>query len=471
MLLLGARQLGAALSGRGEEAAKAVGSVAQAAEERLGGGLRALLKAGGRLQSAGVDLVFDSLAPHPPGAAALAPAAFSFSRETAGALGELLPGDAALPWRELEDKLEAFELFKYARERLGIPITPGAAVMPLAEQLRRRAGLDTYSAVWVTEGLGYAHGAGAWSAGGEPRRLLADASAAGLPAQALIALHAGMGLAFAERSLAPLSAAPGGGGPGPAGESSSLGAALAGFLSLCRGNAAGGYEEITREALGLVARNLHPHLVAPIAARLAGIDALLVEYFWHGVGRGAYFAPAHALPYVGSARRSLAELEQATPDPPARSNALAGFAWALALVNIRRPEVVEGFLRQHRERFLPTAPAAPATPATPADNAGDFSAAVASGIASAVLVWHRSVGEDAWLGRFLAHAPDPADRQAVALWRRQVKEPCAAALEIARGARGPSIPWGSLFRYRPLGVLLAGLAADASATEARAAAP
>jgi hypothetical protein len=502
MLLLGTRQLGAVLSGRGEEAAKSAGAVAQAAEERLGSGLRAVWRAGGRLQSAGVDLVFDALAPRPPGAAALAPAAFGLTRGAAGALGELLPGAAALPWQELEDKLEAFALFKYARERLGIPATSAGAAMPLAEQLRRREGLDSYQAVWVTEGLGYAHAAGALRAAEDPRHLLSGEPAIGLPARALVALHAGMGLAFAERSLAPL-AAPGGlpslaslwplrplsalwplqtprtapgsaaAPPGEAGEGSTLTAALDRFSSLCRDNAMSGHEDVAREALGLVARNLHPGHVAPIAERLAasaaraGSDAPLAELFWHGVGRGAYFALDHSLPWAlpwlpegGTTRRALAGLAQSAPGPVARNNALAGFAWALALVNIRRPEVVESLLA-HLDGGGWSSGAGYGEPRTASEESP--AGACASGIAAAILVWHGTAGDDAWLTRFLAHAPDPADRHAAALWRRLVREPCEAALAIVRGVRGGrgergrSIDWGSLFRYRPLPALLAGL--------------
>jgi hypothetical protein len=374
--------------------------------------------------------------------------------------------------------------------------------MPLAEQLRRREGLDSYQAVWVTEGLGYAHAAGALRAAEDPRHLLSGEPALGLPARALVALHAGMGLAFAERSLAPL-AAPGGlpslaslwplrplsnlwplqtprtapgsatAPPGEAGEGSTLTAALDRFSSLCRDNAMSGYEDVAREALGLVARNLHPGHVAPIAERLAasaaraGSDAPLAELFWHGVGRGAYFALDHSLPWAppwlpegGTTRRALAGLAQSAPGQVARNNALAGFAWALALVNIRRPEVVESLLA-HLDGGGWSSGAGYGEPRTASEESP--AGACASGIAAAILVWHGTAGDDAWLTRFLAHAPDPADRLAAALWRRRVQEPCEAALAIVRGVRGGrgergrSIDWGSLFRYRPLPALLAGL--------------
>ncbi len=336
-------------------------------------------------------------------------AALRLLQQSADLAGAALPRAAGIEWLELASKLEAFDHFQQPP-----PLRrPDGGAAPLPEQVRRAETLGAYRAVWTFEGLGYAHAERAWLAGA-PRRLLAGEALRGVPAAAVLPLHTGAALCFAGRALEE-------------GEAASA-AGLERSIALWAESAEDpGYGDLVVEALGLVMRNLHPYRVRRTAELLAALGPQLAESFWHGVGRGLYFAPTHALPWSGAAGRAFAKAWSEPPDEAGRRNATAGLAWALALVNVRHPEVLADVLSLHRREI----------------GSDD---AFANGVASAMVVWSRAAGRDHHLATFLGHRPEGA---AAALWDDLVRAPCEAALEDAgRGLRRPGGPV-ALFRYRP----------------------
>lgn len=319
-------------------------------------------------------------------------------RGSAGALAGALPADAGgLSWRELSNRLEAFDLFRRAGEVVGLP-----AAAPLGERVARALALDPWSALFVAEGLGHAQGADAGERAGI------------LPAGALIPLHTGLGLRLAEEALAELEA-------GPSRES------LERFARRCRSLCRDGCEDAALEQLGLAARALAAHRLGELDRLCAAIDPDWSELFWHGVGRGLYFAPMNVLPWGDAGGRALTEALGA-PHAAARRNAVAGLGWAQALVNFRHPQVLEGFFVRHGHRL------------------GDAADAFGHGIAMAALTWTQVAGRDDRLTALLTH---PAAPRAAALWDRCVRAACEAgfarfAPELHAGR------CGGLFRYRPL---------------------
>jgi len=224
-----------------------------------------------------------------------------------------------------------------------------------------------------------------------------------------------MGLSLAQRALATV------------GSDGDVQEALGRFVELCDDNSRDGFVGAAYEALGLVARNLYPQMVEAIDRRLAARDDDLGAHFWHGVGRAVYFAPTNFLPGRCSRRRIAEALAREPPHPLAARNAVAGLAWAMALVNIRHPEILQAFLG----RFVPGA--------LDAD-------AFADGVSSAIVIWHRAAPDDPDLEAFCRHRP-ASDPATAALWNEVVSEPCARALrEDASGIRGGP---GELFRHRP----------------------
>lgn len=330
-------------------------------------------------------------------------AALQLLRQSAVTVQAALPGEAGADWRELANKLEAFGLFQQAP--LWVGIAPGAD-LPLEEQLRRASALGGYRSVWAAEGLGYANAESVWGAGRAPGRLLGTSGLRG----AFLPLHTGAALSFAGRLLAT--------------EEARTQEGVARWLTLWEGSTRAGYAGLAAEALGLVARNLYLHLVGRLAGILAALDPVLAEYFWHGVGRGLYFAPTHALPNSGSHRRAFEKAWREPPDEAGGRNATAGLAWALTLVNLRHPEILAGVLRRP----------------------GDVGSAeaFANGVASAVVVWHEIVGRDAQLEAFLAYR-DPVPG---GLWGDLVAGPGEEALQFFASRRqGPGL--AELFRFQP----------------------
>jgi hypothetical protein len=220
-----------------------------------------------------------------------------------------------------------------------------------------------------------------------------------------------MGLALASAVLSAL-------GPTPSAERTV--AAVDQFARLCRHHARPGYADAAFEALGLTARTTRPRLVPALDRALMAVGPDAVVLFWHGVGRGLYFAPTNASPSGWAGWGGPAKALREPPHEIGRRNAVAGLAWALTLVNIRHPDVIGRFVARHADR-LP----------------GD---ALTHGIASAAAVWHLWAPDTPHIEALCRHADGR--------WRRLVAEPCRTAVrdrcpELARTGSGP------LFRFHP----------------------
>jgi hypothetical protein len=348
-----------------------------------------------------------------------------------------------LRWRELGNKLEAFEIFRRAEMQAR---AAGRAV-PLAALIEGAADLVPYRRLWTLEGLGYGHAEGraaraARATGSpEPRGWL-SAGAAGLPAASLIALHCGIGLSLARRLLAASARAP----------AAELRRELAAYVAGCRELALPGHATPLLEALGFIARLRLARRVGEVASELARLDEEAHACFWHGLGRAFYFLPRHAPPWPGTPRRLLAAVTREAPAGEGRENALAGLAWAVTLVNLRHPQVLEDLLASQ----APWVAAAPG---------------FAHGIASAVFVWHDCAPEDPYLAEWRRHRPDPG-RELARRWERQVSGPAEDALARVRGPDRSrrAVDLGDLFRVRPETIAdAAGAKPCASSRSARAA--
>lgn len=374
-------------------------------------GLQGLFRAGSRLPAASLGLCRDLLSPGLSGEDRLRVAALRMFRESVGIVGELFPGEGQTGWRELANKLEAFEWFTVAGPRLGLAAC--ARLQTLAEQLRRVWALeDSYTALWALEGLGRAYAQGEEAL--PPRELLSEGRLAGLPAVVVVPLHTGSALVFAERLLAGLDRR----------EARDRDLVWR-WLDHCQDGCQPGYAALAVEALGLVARNLQPFRLGRLDEILADVDPVLTEYLWHGVGRGLYFAPTHLVPWSLACRRAFAKAWTEPPHEAGRRNAATGLAWALTLVNVRSPEVVEATLASWDGR----------------PGAGE---AIANGASSALLVWRHWAGWDAWLARFLNHHPTRRDRP----WRLRVLDPCRAALASSSWDLRRRDHLAALFRFQ-----------------------
>src|SRR3990172_5054790 len=92
-----------------------------------------------------------------------------------------------------------------------------------------------------------------------------------------------------------------------------------------------------------------------------------------------------------------------------RRNAAAGFAWAITLVNMRFPIIMETLLKYHGEEFLK-------------DDA------FANGVMSSLIMRYDITPDDSVLEAYRRHRPSPSDSRVADLWERLVREPAEKAL-------------------------------------------
>lgn len=333
--------------------------------------------------------------------------AFDLILQSAEALKRILPesGDQLL-WQEFQNKLQAFHLFEHVDLVLGI--SPNMSLR-LDEMISKASALGPFFAPWATEGLGHYY-TRLRTAGHVSGRILDHETTQRLLPESMVPVHAGMGLALAEMMLA---------------QRQNNAITVETFLRLCRENASPQFLGTTIEALGLVVRNLYPELMESLSQHFWHTDQELFEYFWHGVGRGIYFAPGNFLPYWSASWQGYEMCLREPPNDAGRRNAVAGFSWAATLVNLRHPDIIASFLVRHGESLA-------------ADEA------FANGVFSALVVWLGCAPNDTSVASLLQYQPGLESVRS--FWETQVRRTGQAALQFRPDSvDGP----GALFRYRP----------------------
>lgn len=318
--------------------------------------------------------------------------------------GIVPPSEIRATITEFRNKLQAFYLF----EHIDSVLLLSGANLTLTEMIGRAFSLGPFFSVWAMEGIGHYYTQLQIAINEAPRGLLRGDHALDLCQQSLVPLHAGMGLALSEAWLA---------------QHRRTGARIDDFFRLCEENARQAYLGAAVEALGLVARTLHPDLIGQMDREFSQHNQEMLAYFWHGVGRGIYFLPSNSLPLWG--------YDMCLQEPPHRLgklNAAAGYAWALTLVNLRQPEVIAAFIHQQQPKI----------------SGND---AFANGVFSALVIWLESASEASSLATLCNYQPGWLDPSLPALWDAYVR-PCGAhALDFHRN---PATHIGDLFRYRPM---------------------
>jgi hypothetical protein len=230
-------------------------------------------------------------------------------------------------------------------------------------------------------------------------------------------LHAGIGLAFAQALLAPVT---------PGNSATALGPALRTFVRLCRENSRPGYVGAAYESLGLVAQTYHPDLVAEIDRWLPQTAGGLLGFFWHGVGRALYFSPRNFLPCSDI---DWTRAPASAPHETGRLNVIAGLAWAVTLVNMRQPTVIERLLRR-QGNLLASSPA------------------FANGVASSVVVRASTTPGAGFTSSFCSHRPEAAAGDLTTAWDRLVAGPCHDALVREQPLLARAGRLDTVFEYR-----------------------
>jgi hypothetical protein len=324
--------------------------------------------------------------------------------------------------QEFDNKLRIITLVTQVQSQLGLD---AGTVEPLTALVDRADNLETFPRLWAAEGIGNYIGDRSLerTQGIDPVGLLTGGDAATLPPWSLTMLHAGIGMAFAKGILKTLE---------PTSSSDEVRAQIARFVALCRASSRRGYAGAALESLGLATRTLYPNLVRLIDREIPGVDPDLQGFFWHGAGRAMYFDPMNMLPSVNAPWRAIRRLDEEAPHDLARRNVISGLAWALTVVNMRQPMVMEAFLRHH----------------------GAFAAqndAFTDGVTSSLLMRYDTTRDDGHISPFLAYEPQADDPAVASAWRNLIAAPCEHALRQTYGelTKGPTLE--ELFHYRPQG--------------------
>jgi hypothetical protein len=427
--LFGAEQLARIVSPReagplSRQAVAAFEAVTHTTAAQFGAMSRGSFQAGDRLQRCMVDVLFSLVTLEACAPRYITKMTFEVMQQSAEVFRLLMPGqDNRLAWQEFQNKLQAFDLFEHVDVILHLQ---SGSEVPLTVLVEKAEALGPYVGVWAIEGLGRYYAEACWEYNGVPQNLLTADQVQALPPRSLIPLHTGMGLSLADRLLAALK---------PRSADADIDAVLRQFIALCQQNSRPGYTGAVLEALGLVTQLRYPQMVRLIDWRLSAIAPDIVGYFWHGVGRGLYFLPLNALPCRSFTWSAVDMAQGEAPHTLGRLNALGGLAWALTLVNIRHPAILETFLKHY----------------------GDVLAAneaFSTGVSTALMIWYDIERDEPYLRAFLQHQPDPANPRLVQLWNSQVRGPTQAVLQQYDGVLQARHGLGEVFQHQPLSALV-----------------
>jgi hypothetical protein len=423
MPLLGTQQLAAWLSsdaGRSRRAAAGLDAAIRAVDGDLRdeGLLGRLYQLGQCAQEGLVNMGPTLLTPDLLYPSTWVEASVEVARRGLAATRLLAEGKGSLIAAELRSKGEVFCLVLNVAKLIGVPSEPP---FPLGELLARAYGVGSFRALWAVEGLGHDYGDSFWEQGLVPHGILDDERTDRLPARSLTMLDAGIGLSFAQHCLrnASLRTPP-----------AALAATVAEIVRLGRDNARPGYLGATWESLGLVTRTFHPDLVMSVDRALRATAPEVLGYYWHGVGRAVFFAPINFLPGSDGFVFEMAVRE--APDEPSRLSAMAGAAWAYALVAQRDPEILASLVIE------------------PYGDALERTPGFANGIASSMMMRFDTTPDAPFIETFLRYRPSRSKPRLVALWDHLVRIPGETALAAYYPVIKEHNRLGDIFEYRDL---------------------
>jgi len=325
-----------------------------------------------------------------------------------------------LALQELKNTYEVFNLVQNASSLLNIP--PGGKDFDLSEAIKKAYALGEYPDLWAVEGLGHDYAMTffpQWGRGQPVRGILTDGRAGALPDKSLTMMHAGLGLAFAQQLMNRIT---------PYSPASDIRSVLHEFVTLVKNNSRQGYEGAAYESLGLLTRFWHSQMVNIVDQRMGEVEPEAVSYFWHGVGRSHLFLPIYFVPGLLSPWLAV---EREAPHELALLNMIAGLAWALTIVNVRQPKIIENFLKYELDQV-----------AQPQ--------AFSNGAVSSLIMGIDITPSDVYITEFLKYRPDPSDQRVAQLWEKLVGSPANDGVQRIYPVLKKHRRLGEVFHYQNL---------------------
>jgi hypothetical protein len=432
MTVLGAQQAAnmmtpSKMAKSGENLAAALDAVTHAIEGQLGSGLKNAYRTGAAIALSPLEGLPTYELNQAMQAFAMQPVVFQPMKlvmpQMAASIAAFIPGqDASLVRQEAEAKMQVMQLVLDVRK-----ICPDKNVsVPLKETVAKGYALGSFAALWAVEGIGHDLVESRHHRGESLTELLTAPELADLPDGSLTMLHAGIGLGIAEIALKELR---------PDSATELIDAALQRFHQTCTSSSRPAYLGCALESLGLVTRHFYGHtMVLAVDRRLEAIDPALRGFFWHGVGRALYFSPENMVPNLSSSWPAVAMCGRLAPHDLARENMIAGVAWAVTMVNLKQPVVIEGLLKKHGLGF------------------GDTDA-FANGVASALIMRKDTTPNEEHIASLLAYEPAPGDTRLETVWNSVFKQTAKKAVDEYYPTIKQKGRLGEIFRFQSLAEL------------------
>jgi hypothetical protein len=390
------------------------------AQSELGTITQTLFFMGDGLQRAATDGFFDLLRPQTWMPGNILRLGSDALRQGVQLSRILLPDQANLAWQELKNKLEVFILVKNLESILHLPT---GQFIPLPQLVEKAYTVSPFSALWAVEGLGHYYTDMYWKTKGVPHGLLSEEQAP-VPPKSLLMLHAGMGLAFADRLLGNLTSQATG---------DQVRSTLEYFLTLCRNNSRPGYLGAAIESLGLVTRDFYSDLVQRVEQQLRQIAPEFLGFFWHGVGRALYFSREYFMPVL---RTVWSGVDTEVSNASDRLSAMAGLTWAVTLVNMRQPAIMENMVRSYIEN-------------------SDLTEGFTNGVMSSIIMRADTTPDASFTSTFYQHRPRANDPRLAATWQNRIAIPAQVALHTYYPVLQQHHALDQVFRYQDLAALCA----------------
>ncbi len=344
------------------------------------------------------------------------------TRAMQGMRVSMSPPAAGAAFTEIKNKGGVYLLVRQNKRALEIP-TPTPHPFPIDTYLERAYEREDYAALWAVEGLGHLFGENQLDAGdtSEATNLLGGSGADGLSAKSMLMLHAGIGLAYAQRLLGELNTQP---------SDEEILEATRKIFELCRQNSRPSHLGATVESLGLVTRTFESKLLSQVDRAVEELEPQWRGYFWHGVGRALYFLPLNFLPCSTWEAVEMATRESV--DDISRHNLYAGVGWAMAMVNLRSPNVLTDLvIKPHGDKLL-----------------GNIW--FQNGIASALVMRQDTTPGTPLIQAFLDTTENSNDSKLQSQWETIVSAPARKALDTTGPELLASDQIGRIFEYTEL---------------------
>lgn len=389
------------------------------AQSELGEWTQSIFFFGDGAQRAIIDGFFNLLRPQTWMPNNILRTSFSVLRQTIQVLQLVQPDQASLAWQELRNKLEVFMMVKNLPSTLHLP---SDRLPPLPEMVEKAYSVPEFQALWAVEGLGHYYADLSWKLNGVPHGLLFEENAY-VPEKSLLMLHAGLGMAFADRLLGNLTSEA---------SAEQFRETVRFFLATCQNNCRKGYLGAALESLGLITRDFYPDFVQRVDQALRQVGPEFLGFFWHGVGRAMYFSREYFLPILCTVWTGVDSEASNAPD---RLSAMAGLAWGVAMVNLRQPPIVENVVRSYFEQ-------------------SDLAEGFSNGVVSSLIMRANMTPGTQMVETFYQHRPSSGSRNLALAWEQRVADPSRKALHDYYPVLEQHRALDQVFRYQDLAALV-----------------